>query len=261
MSAAEAVLDFAIEDRIEQDLAIEVKGLDVRQFSVNRQEELRTGEAVMPDPVEAFVAAAKLGMFADSSNPPWQSGAEVLGKQADLAEKRQSWRVRLQKVDRGALRVLTNMLRARVLESISVKTVSAAGAPKAALVEPHLLPYPRRSESVPFAVDYEMPDRASRDRYLHFIFRSEPEDAVTEAVFRALESWSCLLTLGGYPDEDMLPSESIADPEPAFLLDPNTIEQAFPNAFICDDDCYAAVINFARIVDRSLCPLETLLLR
>jgi hypothetical protein len=242
---------------------VAIQGEDVSNIQGNTSHGPPKNERPLPDPVHVFVEAARLGMFASSSAPPWQSGAEMLSKEVDLAKNRLTWHVRLRNVHQGAFRVLTNILSARLLDSISVKTIlpETTERTKSALIDLWHLPYPSPHQPTPFIVDYEMPDRTGRERYLQFILASEPDDSVAEIVFAALDTWTWLLMLGGYPGDNMPPSQSAAAPEPAFMLDPRTIEQAFPDLFLCDDDCYAAVINYAQIVHRSIWPLEFLLIR
>jgi len=259
----EPALDFAVLDRNEQEIVITVTGQDVAQFEGNRQSRPLKNERALPDPVQAFIGAARLGMFTDSSRPPWQSGAELLDTEVELAKSQQTWRVGLRNIDRGAFRVLTNILRARLLDSIAVKTISPAvtPGPVSAPIDLQGLAYPGPHKPTPFVLDYEMPDRMSQNRYLQLNFACEPDNSVAETVFGGLDTWAWLMMLGGYPGDNMHPSQSAAVPEPAFLLDPRTIEHAFPDLFLCDDDCYAAVINYAQILHRSICPLELLLIR
>lgn len=265
MSSApvDAVLDFAVLDRNEQDVEIAIKGEDVAGFAASISTGGSKKQRVIPDPVEAFIAAARMGMFTDRSTPPWESGAELLDMQVDVARNEQTWRMRLWNIDRGAFRVLANMLRARILDSITIRSVSSAvsEAPVPAPIDLTGSAYPPPYGPTAFHLDYEMPDRTSRDRYIHLMFVREPEDAAVQAAFAMLDTWTCLLMLGGYPGEDMHPGQSVAVPEPAFLLDPRTIEQAFPDIFLCDDDCYAALTNSSQIIHRSVWPLELLLLR
>ena len=260
---AEPALDFWVVDGSEQELMISVEGEDVLNFKDNLAAPPPKDERPLPDPLQAFVDAARRGMFANSSTPPWQSSAELLGKVVDLQSRKQTWRVLLRSVDRGAYRVLTNMLRARLFDRISVRTNSPASveSPDDALINLSPLEYPKPYKPIPYALDYEMPDRRSRERYLQVIFASKLDDATAQIVFGALETWTWLMMLGGYPAGDMHPKQSAALPEPAFQLDSHTIEQAFPELFLCDDDCYAAVINWAQILHFFTCPLEQLLLR
>ena len=67
--------------------------------------------------------------------------------------------------------------------------------------------------------------------------------------------------MGGYAADGMMPWQSSVGAEPAFLLDKTTVEQAFPDLFLCDDDCYAGVVNWAQALHRSGCPLTSIVLR
>jgi len=259
---AEPALDFQVMDRNEQEVLISIEGEDVHNFKDNLQGPPPENELTLPDPVQAFVDAARRGMFTNSTTPPWQSGAELLKKEVDLPASKQTWRVLFRNIDPGAYRVLTNILRARLLNSISMKTISPiAAGPDDALIDLKGLAYPSPYQPIPFDLNYETPTRSSRDRYVHLIFAAEPDDATAAIVFAALETWTWLMLLGGYPSDDMHPKQSAAVPEPAFLLDPRTIEQPFPDVFLCDDDCYAAVINWAQVLHQFTYPLQVVQLR
>jgi len=254
-------LTFAVHDSTTQEVMITVKGPDVLEFESNRQQRPKDRERPLRDPVAVVVDAARLGMFAGPTAPPWDSGAELRTKEVDLVEKRQTWRVAWRNIDPGVFRVLVNILRSRHLENIEINTISRDAAIPRSYIDLLKLPYPVPRASAPFILDYEMPDRTGRNRYLQICFAREPDDAETEAVFDALDKWTWLLMLGGYPGENMDPSQSGAAPDPAFLVDSRTVEQAFPDLFLCDDDCYAAVINYAQALHRSVCPIEILLIR
>jgi|GEM_PF-3962824 len=261
-SVIEPQLKFDVFDRSEQDIWITVKGEDVLQFESNRQEKPASYEIALPDPVQAFVIAAQHGMFAHPLTEPWTSKAELVRKEVKLAERQQTWLVRLRNIDTGALLVLANMLQARVLDSVEIKSASSD---EEGLSVPHFtsisaLAFPRIVQQRSFIVDYEMPDRTSRERYLQITFKREADEFADE-VYSALENWAKLLMLGGYPGPDMRPYQSAAVAEPAFLLDPNTIQLEFPDLFLCDEECFAAIVNCTRVIDHSICPVETLLIR
>ena len=90
---AEPALDFKVMDRKEQEVVISIEGEDVHNFKDNLQGPPPENELTLPDPVQAFVDAARRGMFTNSTTPPWQSGAELLEKQIDLPASKQTWRV------------------------------------------------------------------------------------------------------------------------------------------------------------------------
>jgi hypothetical protein len=255
----EAIVVFHVDDLKEQEILIRIQGDDVLCFEENGSSggDPRT----VPDPVEAFVTAARLGMFPSPVALPWLSGAERMHREVDQTSRRQTSRIRLWNVDRGAFRVLVNLLLARTLERIEIATVRGSEGDRSSGIEWAGLRYPAPYRPLPFPVDYEMPDRSSRERFLQLAFSRNPDTEELERIYAGLDVWSRLPLLGGYPADDMKPGHSAAVADPAFLLDPGTVEVAFPDLFLCDDDCYAAVTNWAHTVHHSVCPVAGLFLR
>ncbi|HKD07241.1 MAG TPA: hypothetical protein VKB79_15160 [Bryobacteraceae bacterium] len=258
---AEPTINFTVQDSHEQEVLITVIGSDVLEFEGNRQGPPARGQRPLRDPIEVVVDAARRGMFANPDTPPWTSTAELRSKDVSAVQTRQTWRVGFKHVDLGVFRVVMNILRSRFLDRIDISTIAPEAGMGRSQIDLWNLRYPSIRQSTPFLLDYEMPDRTCRDRYLQIGFAKPLSNGITKAVFDALDNWTWLLMLGGYPGDNIHPTQSSAAPEPAFLVDPNTIEQAFPDLFLCDDDCYAAVINYAQIVHRSVWPIEALLIR
>ena len=253
-------LEFSVLDLADQEIVVVLQGEDVLHLEGNRSDE---GEfPPIPDPVATFVEVAKHGMLTSAETPPWLSGAELVDRHLERELRLQTWRVRLRHTDRRAFRVLANLLLARTPEHASISTTTFGGV-AARRLNLGELRYPAPFQTTPptFPVDYEMPSRSSRDRFLQISFVREPEAADLDAICHGLDVWGRLPMLGGYPADDMLPWQSAAVPDGAFLLDPTTVEQAFPDVFRCDDDCYAAVINWAHVVNHSMCPVAGVLLR
>jgi hypothetical protein len=253
-------LEWAVLDLADQEVVVVLQGEDVLQIEGNRSEE---GDfPPIPDPVATFVEVANHGMLTSAETPPWLSGAELIDRNLDRELRRQTWRVRLRRTDRRAFRILANLLLARTPEHASISTTTFGGV-AARRLNLSELRYPAPFHAAPpaFPVDYEMPSRSSRDRFLQISFVHAPRTADLEAICRGLDLWGRLPMLGGYPADEMVPWQSAAVPDAAFLLDPTTVEQAFPDVFRCDDDCYAAVINWAHVVDHSMCPVAGVLLR
>lgn len=251
------VLDLAV-----QEVLVLLQGAAVLELEGNGA---KGGEArPIPDPVATFVEVARRGMLGRPPEPPWLSGAELLDRQVDLAPERQIWRVRMTNLDPGAFLVLANLLRARTPERAAITTIlsSHEGVTPSGLALGELrYPRPFLPTSLPFPVDYKMPDRSSRERFLQVSFARNPQPSELDVICEGLDAWAQLPLLGGYPAADMKPWQSAAVGEPAFLLDPCTVEQAFPDIFLCDDDCYAAVINWAHVLNRAVCPVAGVLLR
>ncbi len=123
-------------------------------------------------------------------------------------------------------------------------------------------PAPYHPDPPLFPVDYEMPARASRERFLQIAFARSPTEAELSTNNGGLDLWAPLppaRRLRGF--DGMAPWHSIAVADPAFLLDPETVELAFPDIFLCDDDGYAAVIDWAHVLHGSVCPVAGVLLR
>ncbi|HVT16010.1 MAG TPA: hypothetical protein VHQ90_07505 [Thermoanaerobaculia bacterium] len=157
--------------------------------------------------------------------------------------------------------MLANLLIARLPEIVRIETANAPPGHNTSLLDLATLDYPAAPGQLPFPIDREELFRSSRDRFVQIVFARPPEGEALEAVYAGLDAWSQLPLFGGYPDEDTDPWRSSAGPSPAFLLDPYTVEQAFPDLFRCDDDCFACVLNWAIYVHRSVCPVASIVLR
>ncbi len=257
----EPQLSLELLDVAEQDILIAVQGEDVLQFEENLREEPSPNTRTLPDPVQLFVRAAQLGMFTNARSDPWQSTAEVLDSKVELDRRRQSWRIRVRNIDPRAGQVLANMLQARLLDRIVIKPDYTLGAAQQPTSTPKIsewrFPHPHPSTSV--AVDYQPSDRRSRERTVELVCKADVSE-FAETIFSGLDKWATLLMLGGYPSSDMRPYESVAVAEPAFLLDPHTIQMNFPNIFLCDENCFAALVNYAQIVHHTISPIERLVI-
>ncbi len=250
-----------ISDSSDQDVSVEAIGRDVLEFEANRQEKPPTSEMALPDPVMTLVAAAERGAFAHPLTEPWTSKIELLGKKVGLAEQKQFWMLRLRKIDMGAILVLANMLQARVLDRVTIRTVSPEGAEPGLprLTSIAALTFPQIVPRQPFTVDYA-PERLSRERSVEIVFTREAASFADE-VYSALEHWSTILMLGGYPPTGTPSYQSAAVAEPAFLLDPQTVLLEFPDLFLCDENCFAGLVNLTRTLHQTLCPVQTLVIR
>jgi hypothetical protein len=265
-------IQFTVIDTPTQDLAVTVRGAgsppggnqaETREIGTpplgSADPDDSAGEP--PDPVSIFVAAGRLHMFASAAAEPWESTVELSSRASGPATGDVTYRVRLRNVHRGALRVLANLLIARLPELVRMETAKAPGDVLASRLDVTSLEYPLAAGKAPFAVDYEEPARGSRDRSLQIELARPPEHDELETLYSGLATWSQLLLFGGYPYENLDPWQSSAGPDPAFLVDPRTIEQAFPDLFLCDDDCYACVVNWARWLHRAGLPVTQIVLR
>lgn len=135
------------------------------------------------------------------------------------------------------------MLQALDFDAVEMVTADCrAGGSR--IVDVDSLPYPEPME-LPFRVVREETVRAGKDRFLHIAFVALPPNDVINSVYAALETWTRML-IGGYPVAGRRPSECGAWAEPAFVLDEVTIEQAFPEMFVCDERCFDAVLGYLK---------------
>jgi hypothetical protein len=200
-------------------------------------------------------------MFVAMSAEPWDSDAELLTRTTQPAKFEVNYRVRLRNVHRGALRVLSNLLVARIPDLVRIETAQVPTNRVGPPLDFARLEYPPAVGKAPFSIEYETPVRNSRNRSIQIAFARSPDSNALETIYSGLSTWSQLPLFGGYPHPGMKPWQSSADPSPPFLLDPQTVEQAFPDLFLCDDDCYACVANWARYVHRSVCPVAGIVFR
>jgi hypothetical protein len=258
----EPSIAFDVYEGREQTLFISVTGSDVLEFEGNVEKEPDSRTRALPDPVQVFITVAQHGMFAHPMTLPWLSTAELIDKKVYLAGRKQSWHVSLRNIDHGALLVLANMLLARQLDSIEIRSaVPEKKDPSGThFTDITQLVSPVLRTDTSFRVDYEVPDRASRERVIELTFAREAEE-FAERVYAALESWAMLLMLGGYPGPKQRPYQSAALAEPAFLLEPETIQLEFPDLFLSAEDSFAAIVNYAQMADHAICPVKLLSIR
>jgi len=254
----EAALSFDVIRADAQDLVVTMRGADVGRFLNDGSIDVEAG---VPNPVDAFVRAARLGMFARPDGNLDRSTASVASRQVLPDRSFENDSITVSHVADGAFRVLANMLLSRDLEEVAIRSqfpdTKVVTAERLFLTS---LQYPAHVPP-PFLVDYEMPDRTARDRVVQLLFDREPSDECLEAAYSGFDAWTLLLMLGGYPRDDQRPSQSGAIPDKAFLVEPDTIEQAFPDVFLCDEDCFASLVNWVTHVHRSGCPVSKLTIR
>jgi hypothetical protein len=255
---AENRVVFEVPDTNTQELSVSIVAEEVLLFEHNAGEvPPEDPDAVIPDPVEVYIKAMNLGMFSGPAVEPRHSGGAIVEKKVDLAQKKQSWDLSVRGVDRGAFLILLNMLRARAPEAVSVRSRQAPQSPtRSSMLNPAVLQYPDTFRPLPFRLDWEEAV-SSRDRAVQMVFVGEPDDETVDAVYAGFELWTHLLLLGAYPDEDRHPRRSGAFPSPAFMFDAYTIEQSFEEAFLCHEDAFKAVVNWAHRV-HAACPIDEL---
>jgi hypothetical protein len=240
---------FDVADRSPQELAIRARGRGVLRLEPHAPPD---DEATRPDLGALVVRAARAGLFAGADAAPWSAAARVLDARFDLPERHASWHLLLDGVDAGAYRIIRNLLGAMDLDEAVMSTVEAPGARPdgGARLDPGKLAYPAVFRRLPFRLDVEPPLRSS-NRAVQIVFASRPPDAVADATLATCALWAELVVLGGYPEGGVHPSRSGAMPDPPFLLDEVTVEQAFPDLFAADEAAFNAVVNHAAAVHHS----------
>ncbi len=250
------IVVFNVADTPSQDVTVSIQGPDVELFEPDARPEPLDPDLVIPDVVALFVEAGRLGMWSGGTENPAESCAEVLAFEHRATRWQRTWRIRLTQIDRGGFRVLYNLLSARDLESISIQSEKWPDQPgRVHLLEEPPARFPELFKPAPFKIDYVRPER-SKDRVVRIVFANPLDEAQTAQAYAALEVWTRLLLLGGYPPPGMVPEASGAIPDLAFLLDPWTIEQSFTEAFLCDEAAFVAPVNWATRLHLTGMPVE-----
>ena len=236
-----------IEARLPQTLVVAVAGPDVAWMEGSRDPAADESENAVPDVVELWVRAIRMGLLGGTSAAPAHCAAAVEARpQAERGARR--WMVRVDWVDWGAFRILRNLLLARELDRVAVTTIAEDDASRARDPQPLELdatPFPQMPRNLPFPVERFDPVKASRDRSVHVVFASPVDDETCDAAVEALDLWAQLIVWGGYPVPGMDPRRSGALPDGAILYDEVTVVQTFKEAFAADDAAFQAVLSYA----------------
>jgi hypothetical protein len=235
---------FEVLDLWPQDLRIRVRGGDVLSMQPHAPDDL---ESPLPDLGQLAVSAARAGLFGGADSPPWAAAAELLATDVDLDAQQVAWRIRVDRIDPGAFRIIWNLLQAMDdLAEVYLGTDDgpAAGRVRPPRLDPARLAFPATYRSLPFTVSAQ-PAASSNDRSIQIVFAAPPSDAQVNATLAAFETWTTLLLFGGYAPQGMSPRDSGALPDPPFQLDGLAVEQAFPDRFVADEAAFSAVINHA----------------
>jgi hypothetical protein len=190
-------MEFDVLDLEQQDIRVVLRAQDVSQFEGNAPPE-EDGRP-MPDPLVTFVDAAAVGMLSRANVAPWRSGAQMLSREVDADDRCETCRIRIWNLDRGAFRVLANMLLARSPEHAEIVTESVPEGVRPSRLALDSLRYPAPAGPHPFAVDYLQPDRTARERYLQISFVHSPIPKELERIYAGLDLWARLPLMGGYP--------------------------------------------------------------
>lgn len=200
------------------------------------------------DPVAVFCAAANAGFLSGNGIEPGNTSCDIVKSAADPENRALRWTVATKSVPSASFRVLLNTLIARKFETIQLRSdVVPASIGSGELSR---LAYASPYSPCPFPVHRETPLKNSKDRCLR-VFLAEPApDELVDRVYRELGLWVWLMNLGGYPRPGDHPTKSGVLPDFAVLLDETTFQQAFPEAFFCDDAAFDAAVNWAMALHR-----------
>lgn len=227
-----------------QEVCIVVRGPDVLRIEDG---ELRgKNEDALIDPVAAFVRAITLGMMDGDIPVEQRPHAILMGVETNPAESKRVWLLNATHLMGDSIVVLRNMLASLCLESASIFTTRTTEATGTTFIGINNVGVPAMPRRLPFQVDIDRPERMSRNRYVQLIFASPLSYELAREIANAFDAWIAVLNLGGYPVPERTPADSGALPAPAFQLDELTMEQAFPDLFLCDERCFGAVLGFAR---------------
>jgi hypothetical protein len=231
-------LSFAAAAAFPQEVTIRVRGAAVLAIQPPAPPE---EEAPIPDLGGLLSRAAGAGLFGGAASPPWAAVAEVRASEVVPAERRATWRLRLDGIDPGAVRIIWNLLRALDLDEASMVAEPLPDGRPIEVAEVARLAYPDVHRPLPFALDVVPPAHSSRNRLVQVVFQRPPPESAVDAALDACGLWTQLLLLGGYPEDGGEPHESAAFPDPPFQLDEVTVEQAFPDLFAADEKAFHAV--------------------
>lgn len=254
-------VSFAVLDTDAQELFVSVVADEVLLFEPNAEHiPPKDPDAVFSDPMEIFIEAVNLGMFCGATLEPSLSKGSIIKKKVELEKRKQSWMISLQGVDRGVFLILLNMLRARLPTELIIRTERTRKSIfSSSRLDPNTLRYPGIFGPEPLQLKWEEPV-SSCDRSVHMVFTTEPDDITIQTVYAGFTVWTHLLLLGAYPDTGMPPRKSGAFPNPVFMYDAYTIDQSFQEAFLCHEDAFNAIINWAHIM-HTACPIDVLNIR
>jgi hypothetical protein len=247
------VPDVRIEARLPQTLRIDAVGKDIAWMDGNRAPERDDSEDAVPDVVDRWARAARVGLLGGSFAPPEACGAVVQSRIFDAGTQRQQWIVSVERVDWGALRVLINLLTARQLDGVTIRTVPGDAGPPAREVDVASLAYPTLDDaSLPFAVSRAELVSARKARAVKIAFASAPADPVVDGAVDALDLWAELVVWGGYAARGTDPRRSGGLPDGALLYDEVSVAQSFMEAFVCDEAAFEAVLSYGIVLHRTV---------
>jgi hypothetical protein len=228
-------------------LRVEACGEGILYFEDNaRGTPRQDDDGVSPDVVSVLAGLANRGMLGNG-DAPWLARASVADVRRDLGAACQQWRLQLEAVDRGALRVLANLLVARGMDAVSVQAL-----PPGESVHSQTLPYPPRPAALPFELILEPPPSRHSDRVVQIVFAAPLSEDVASQVVQDLEAWTDAVLLGGYAEDGQAPQSAGGLPDSAYRLDAFSVEQSFMEAFESAEAAFDAVVLYAARLHHTL---------
>jgi hypothetical protein len=193
-------------------------------------------EDVPPDPVAFFAACADAGMFQTGRNQI-DGSFRILDATRGESREEFTWRAETSHFEARACSVLANMLMARDLAEVSMRSVGDVDRIRS--IAPSELP-PRIMS--PFPVDHVTPPRTTKDRLVRITLARTPDDAALNRIYALSDQWIQLLLLGAYPLPGEPPSSSGVIPELAALIDWTVVELPLTDAFFCNEQAFDPLI-------------------
>lgn len=215
-------------------LWIEAEGPGLSLFVANAPPEADPDE-VTPDPLQWLAGMIADGWFGAASGPPLLTLHQT---HYDPTGPRQLWQVTAQNLSPGLWRILANLLVARGLTRLSLRSEGAA-----ADCNLSALPYPLPPRATLFTLDHQTPDLAERERWIELELAAPPDDAQLARLYAIMDRWVRLLALGAYPRPGHSPCDAGILPDLAVLTAPNLLFQGIDIAFACDEAAFVPLIT------------------
>ena len=194
------------------------------------------------DPIALLAVGAGYGLFSNDGG----TAVAVHASAERLADARigiARWRLLLDGVDSGALRLLVNMLAYGGFDSAEIIAdgYSAGGA----ATQANALPYPSCTRPREFDFAYNRPMKSRCERTVRLRLLHEPDDATLDLVIAALDAWSNIIMAGAYATVST-PGAAGAFATPAILDEPCVVGISLPICFGMDEIMFSPIINLAR---------------
>lgn len=203
-------------------------------------------DQVAPDPVELFSQFVDKG-FADRGDDGRSAPRLVIeSSHFDPAALKQTWLLDVVELDAGFWRVLSNLLFARGVGSLSTRVVEAGTGATPTSFGLAEAPFPQTLPPREVHLDYTPPDEDDivRSRTLHLELAAQPEQTLVTRICDDLNVWIEVVCRSGFCPEDEEPENAGAIPAFAYALDPQTIAVEFEGAFRVDEACFASIASY-----------------